>query len=278
MRQPRRACFSIFLAMSVTYILGKIAAALLLPPVCFVLPAVAGFMMGGRAGKVLGMVALAGLVFFSSVAGSQWLVVPLEAAAPVLADPSAVRAQAIVVLAGGRLPAAPEYQGQDIPSYPTLARLRYAAHLARQTGLPVLLSGGVATGSSEAEAVTMQRVLQQDFGVSARWLETGSDNTGENARFTTAILSSEKIQRILLVTDAMHMRRSAQVFAAQGLEVVPAPTMFVSHDAIGWLDYLPRGEGQRRSWLAAHEWLGIARHRLGGWRPSAQGSGAAIQP
>jgi uncharacterized SAM-binding protein YcdF (DUF218 family) len=48
------------------------------------------------------------------------------------------QAQAIVVLGGGRYRGAPEYGG-DTVSAMTLPRLRYAARLQRETGLPLLV-------------------------------------------------------------------------------------------------------------------------------------------
>src|SRR5205085_10323064 len=106
-----------------------------------------------------------------------------------------------VVVWGGRLARAPEYGGRDVPSYITGARLRYAAKLHHETGLPILVTGGAPDGSKEAEAIVMARSLREDFAVPVKWIELRSSNTAENASFSTQILKQAGVQRILLVTD-----------------------------------------------------------------------------
>ena len=52
-----------------------------------------------------------------SKAGAEFLVAPLERMTTPLSSPETSGAQAIVVLAAGRLQEAPEYGGRDIPDY-----------------------------------------------------------------------------------------------------------------------------------------------------------------
>ena len=70
--------------------------------------------------------------------------------------------QAIVVLGGGRDLDAPEYGGDTIRPR-TLARLRYAARLSRETGLPVIPSGGNPGAVGVAEAVIARDLLENEF-------------------------------------------------------------------------------------------------------------------
>lgn len=51
--------------------------------------------------------------------------------------------------------------------------------------------------------------------------ENCSLSTIENAQFTAAILQTQAIQRILLITDGPHMLRSLLVFRALGFTVIP---------------------------------------------------------
>jgi uncharacterized SAM-binding protein YcdF (DUF218 family) len=251
--------------MSLSWIITNLASAVLLPPLNLVLLGAAGLLLRRRwrrAGLAISCSALALLLVFSTGAGSLLLVRPLEGLTPPLTAPRQAGAQAIVVLGGGRLATAPEYGGQDIPSYLTLARLRYAALLQRATGLPLLVTGGQPDGSAESEAALMARVLRQDFSVPVQWLEQESDNTAQNAQFSARILRQAGVQRILLVTDALHMPRSQAIFAQQGLQVVPAATIFFSRAPLSPVDFIPDGEGLRRSHYALHEWIGLLWYRL----------------
>ncbi len=136
------------------------------------------------------------------------------------------RAQAIVVLAGGRglrFDAA----GKVVDAFPgpeTAQRLLHGVRLARETGLPLLLSSGKPDGIDPAEAVVMQNVLLRDIGFAPKWIEPESRNTVENAEFSARILKRERIGTIVLVTDAIHMRRAAYLFERNGLTVVTAPS------------------------------------------------------
>ena len=209
----------------------------------------------------LSWTALALLLVFSTRAGALLLVAPLEWQTPPLASIPPT-AQAIVVLSGARLSNAPDYDHQDKPGFITLARLQYAVRLHRAGGLPILVTGGKPDGSVESEAAVMARSLRDDFGVATRWQEQASDTTADNARLTAPILRNAGVQHVLLVTDAMHMPRALRSFRAQGIEAIPAPTVFFSSERLTLNDWLPGGEGLRRSNYALHEWIGLLWYAL----------------
>lgn len=223
-----------------------------------------------RAGRLIAGTGLALLAFLSSNAGASFFVAPLERMTAPLQAPERAGAQAIVVLAAGRLQDAPEYGGRDIPDYVALARLHYAAHLQRRTGLPVLVSGGngssglapAAAAEEYAKADAMATALREDFGVPVRWIEPRSRDTAENAAYSAVLLHADGIRRILLVTDAMHMPRARSAFEHAGMEVISAPTMFFGREAQSLSAWLPSAEGMRRSWYAIYELLGIAWYRM----------------
>lgn len=168
-------------------------------------------------------------------------------------------AGAIVILGSGLVTDAPEYGG-DTASERTLIRTRYGAMLARQYGLPVLVTGGRPQQASRSEAEVMAGILQDEFGVAVRWQETASQDTAENAAFSAAILKAAGIRRIALVTQAFHMPRARRLFEQAGLQVIEAPTGFMSHQKFAWqaVEFLPHAYALRTSYYALHEWLGLA--------------------
>jgi uncharacterized SAM-binding protein YcdF (DUF218 family) len=251
--------------MSASWLATQFVSALLLPPLNLVLAGVAGFMLRKRwprAGGALCLASLIVLVIFCTDAGARLLLTPLENMAVPLTASRAADAQAIVVLGGGRLKSAPEYGGRDVPGHVTLARLRYGAVLHRQTGLPVLVTGGMPEGSAESEAALMARVLNEDFATPVKWLEQLSDNTAQNAQYSAQLLKQSGVHRILLVTDAMHMPRSQRIFARYGLQVVPAPTTFLSREPWSPADFVPNGGAFMQSHYAMHEWIGLVWYRI----------------
>lgn len=247
-------------------LINAIPRGLLLPPASLFLLIVFGLLIGWRwprAGKLLVAGSMVTLLVLSTGAGAGFLIRPLERQTAPLLAPEKAGAQAIVVLAAGRMRRAPEYGERDIPDYIALARVRYGAHLQRRTGLPLLVSGGsVGNPGATSLADAMASALRDDFGVPVKWVEGRSRDTGENAHFSAAMLRAAGVTKVLLVTDAMHMARARVAFERAGLQVVDAPTMFFGEQAQGLGAWMPTGEGLRRSWHAAYELLGGAWYRL----------------
>ncbi len=166
-------------------------------------------------------------------------------------------AQAIVVLGGGRLPIAREYDSLDTVNSDSLERLRYATRLAKITELPILLVGGSVNDERQSEAALMKHVLETDFGVQAKWLEEKSKSTFENAKYAKEILDENSITKFLLVTHAYHMPRAVWSFQHAGLNPMPAPTIVYKRNThvSERMDYLPQPFAIYQTKLALRERL-----------------------
>jgi len=247
--------------MSGSWLFNTAAGALLLPPFSLILLCALGLGMRRRCprfGLSLSVVALLILAAISTRPGALLLVAPLERMNTPLTAPAALGAQAIVVLGAGRISGAPEYERRDVPGAVALQRLRYAATLQRETGLPILASGGMPDGAPVSEAAIMAHSLREDFVVPVRWLDERSNTTADNARYSAALLRAAGIRRILLVTDAIHMPRARRAFERSGMGVIAAPTVFVSAERATAADWFPRACWLHDSAYASHEWVGLA--------------------
>jgi uncharacterized SAM-binding protein YcdF (DUF218 family) len=175
--------------------------------------------------------------------------------------------QAIVILGGGRRSGAieyPQYQDQDIGIRST-ERLRYGVTLSQATALLILLTGGPpdATSSNElAEAELMQKILKNEFQVQARWVESQSNTTEENAQFSVKMLKQEGVTHIYLVTHFWHMPRAQAVFEKHGLKVTPAPMGFYQRNEFHPLDFYPSSAGIERIRLIWSEAFGLIWYRI----------------
>lgn len=249
--------------------LTRAVSALLLPPLNLILLAALGGLLlrrgHRRSGGTLIALSLVVLAALSTPIVAHGLLGRLQAGVPALTPAAAVqtKAQAIVILGSGRLANAPEYGGLDQPGSSTLGRLRYGARLHTQMGLPILVTGGSPERRPDSEAVLMTRSLRDDFKVPVRWEEGDSDNTEQNARNSARILKQAGVRRILLVSDAWHLPRALPMFQDQGLQVVPAPTNFVMAPTMPAVQaWLPQAPALNLSWIALHEWTGIAWYAL----------------
>ena len=204
------------------------------------------------------------LYLFSTPLVAQLLLSGLQASPVILpAELDERDAQAIVVLGAGRREDAAEY-GIDTPNSLALERLRYAAWIARRTDLPVLVSGGLARDGRPPEAMLMMEVMEAEYGVPIRWVESDSRTTYENARYSSQILQASKIQRAFLVSHAWHMPRALWSFEKFGMDMIPAPTVFEQWGDGGLIvqDFLPNARALQKTAYAFHEYLGNLWYRI----------------
>jgi uncharacterized SAM-binding protein YcdF (DUF218 family) len=238
-------------------VIKSLLRALILPPAGPLILALAGtLLLASRAAGALRRAAWTLLVAGLSLL---WLLsTPAVAQAlsrmavryPALDPGRPLQAQAIVILGGPEaFDNVPEYGG-PAAGLDLLARVHYAAFLARRTSLPVLVSG------TPEETQAMRATLARDFGIEVRWVEDRSRDTFENAHLSTALLRAAGLRRILLVTSAEHEWRAAHEFAAAGLLVEPAPVTAWARQGRGLRHYVPDSRALLQSRTALYEILG----------------------
>ena len=253
----------------------------LLPPVSLFVLAALGLMLGRRRPRLGGW-----LTVFSLIAGialsmpllaerlMAWVEAPYAQLDPApLRLPQARQAawagkpgqapQAIVVLSGGTLTdGTASTQPNRIGGF-SLERTLHARRVARLTGLPILVTGGVTLQGGEPEARIMRSVLEGDLATPVKWIETKSRDTAENAAYTWNILQPLGIRRVLLVTHAFHMRRAQSAFERAGFAVTPAPHSFLAGPVqFRWMQLVPTLDAVATSRLALREAMGLAWYRL----------------
>lgn len=194
--------------------------------------------------------------------------------------PAEIPAADLAVVLGGGTEAA-LYPRSTVEINGAGDRVLYASELIRQgkTRTLLLTGGEIAwqSGSSSSPAQDMQQILL-DIGIpqEALILESESRNTHENAVFSAKILEEMGIQRILLVTSALHMPRAVAVFEAQGLEVLPLPVDYsVTEQVIvdeggsvlvnKIMDVIPSVGNLSLTTNALKEYIGMLVYRLRGW-------------
>lgn len=246
-----------------SWFITNLISAFLLPPLNLVIVAAIGLLLRHKRpllARILLGTSVALLCLLSTPFFAGMLLRSLEGE-PRVVDTSKPTADAIVVLGGGTYFHAPEYAG-DTVSEASLLRIRYAAKLYRETGKPILVTGGKPLGNAISEAQQMKLVLEQEFKVPVQWAEGGSDNTLENARLSYPILKAAGIKRIYLITHAWHMPRSVRTFQSAGFEVVPAATAYTTSYQTDLLSFIPSAGALGSSRIVMHEMLGMAWYRL----------------
>ena len=189
------------------------------------------------------------------------------------------QADVIVLLGGGEEPLSPPNSLPGINDDGD--RIIYAAWLYQQGAAPHVLASGGVVGVDGPALQPGAEAMGQLLGVmgvpsDALWLETRSRNTYENAVETKKLLGPKGINRIILVTSALHMPRARAIFAKQGFDVIPAPTDYAVTEA-AWRYYLtpdpavqafnffPTTEALHTTMRAIREYAGIVVYRLRDW-------------
>lgn len=244
-------------------LLKAIAKALLLPPTGLLLLALIGLALirrHPRAGRLLATASVLTLLALSTPIVAGALVRLLDDSPPI--DLAVAKtAQAIVIPGGGVRRNALEYGGDTLGRL-TLERVRYGARLAKQTGLPVLVTGGSVLGNTVPEAVLMKEALESEYGVPVRWVEDRSRNTRENAALTARLLAADGVRRVVLVLHAFDVPRAVPLYEAAGLDVVRAPIGIANGSPDFLDDFVPGIAALVTSYYACYELAGIALGRL----------------
>lgn len=230
--------------------------AVILPPANLLLLGLSGAAVTARSprwGRRIAVAALCGLMVLALPFTADRLAASLardQLPAGGLAPPGAV-----VILAAEVRRVASGPNASDVGPL-TLERLRRGAALARTTGLPILVTGGVERAGEASTGSLMAASLHDDFGVDARWVEGQSQDTLENATYSAAILRAHGIARVYLVTHAWHMRRSELAFRKAGIGTVAVPVHVERAPTVRLADFVPRPEAWVTSLYSLHEWLG----------------------
>ena len=171
------------------------------------------------------------------------------------------------------------------PSYQTRRRVEFGLKVQSQTGLPMIIVGGVRErdGPAESEVAAAENKLSGPNII----VESTAKNSAETGQVVAAIMAtstrwscpSQARPCAILVTSHHHIPRMAATLRSNGLEVVTAPVDSHSMPAFAFLLDVPRAFRE----LALRECLGIAwylvrRHftlsDLLAWRPKEPSAGA----
>ena len=244
------------------FLAKKILEAFVLPPGIMVpaLAALAAWLWKRERKGALACAALAALVWAgTSGVFSEALIRPLELSYSAPAKP---QGDVIVMLCGGFKNGGDTFSASERLESGTLERAAAAYKLYRETGLPIVISGG-APFSSEPESEAVAAWLKE-LGVPEDKLlaEKASRDTRENAAFTLKLCADKGFRRLILLSSAYHMPRAVLLFGKPGTsEIIPFPVARRSGGPFYLRDWLP-GSGMVEARLAMNEYLGLAWYRL----------------
>ncbi|MEM7256404.1 MAG: YdcF family protein [Pseudomonadota bacterium] len=246
--------------------LRTIASFVLIPPTANLLLILFGWLISRYLRRLGGVLIVAGVVslwLLATPVVSSYLHSTIEKY-PALSLQQARNsgAQAIIVLGDTHFDRAAEYDNQAAPVPSGLSRLHYAAWLHRESGLPLLTTGGPMNRDQDVHAEVLARSLGV-YGAEVTWQEGRSATTWQNALFSADILLPQGVRHVLVVTQSYHMARAVRLFELAGFQVTAAPTQMSTTFPLNvWQYWMPGTEELDLSHDVLREYLGLLWYRL----------------
>jgi uncharacterized SAM-binding protein YcdF (DUF218 family) len=105
-------------------------------------------------------------------------------------------------------------------------RINHALELYR-TGVvrKLIFTGGQADASEPAEAVVALRyAIERGIPAADILIDVHSRSTGENLLFASQLAQQQNLNRLLVVSDPLHLKRAILIARDLGMDAYPAPT------------------------------------------------------
>lgn len=251
-----------------SFILSKIILYLILPPASLIIVMALGVLLIRRYPRFAKAFIVFGLSVLSLISirpVSDALIRPLESSFPPLKVSSMNSANVIVVLTGG----VTDLSWRSIspqPSRTSLSRIIYGITLYKQApGINIIISGG--SGSPEKQNISEADAMKDmaiALGVPAKdmLIERDSRNTIESVNALKRLVGDKSI---ILVTSAYHMKRAVAMFKKMGVDVIPAPTDYMSEQKKASLySLVPKASHLLTSSTAFYEYISFIWYRVNG--------------
>jgi uncharacterized SAM-binding protein YcdF (DUF218 family) len=251
----------------------KLASALLYPLgltfMCFSLSIALRVARKEKASYLALVLACVIVIGFSSPLVSTILSGSLEAQFPAVDVEDIPKHEAVVVLGGGiRIPTPPALRPQlgDASDRYLYAAELYLADRAEK----IIISGGnlYKQEGLKGEAFYAKEFLKR-MGVKHTdiYIEENSRTTEQNRNNVVNLMNELGFKKIILVTSALHMPRSLELFKSSTFEIYPAVAdqQVRQSNAPWWTSLMPNADALRLSTKALHEYYGYWFYRLKAW-------------
>ena len=201
-------------------------------------------------------------VFIAVFPVGEWALMPLENRYAKADLPAKV--DGIVLLTGDESPLRSDTRGQPLAGQASSRYLHLAALARRYPKARIVVTGDTAPyykSSVTTHSIAAQILAAVGVDPARVTFEKDALTTYDNARLTARLAKPKKDEVWLLVTSAWHMPRSVLCFERQGMDVVPAPTDYLTADHTHFRPYFDLSKQLGLLRTALHEYYGL----LGYW-------------
>ncbi|OQY41419.1 MAG: hypothetical protein B6227_05110 [Fusobacteriia bacterium 4572_74] len=254
------------------FLLQKFISNILISPGIFIILLIMIFMMSFRKkssmkANFLLMVTIMGIYLLSIEPVKDMVVKPLEKNYLPITRVQLDKVDCYVVLGGGIYDNSPKSlsSATGSPSKTALFRVIEGVRLYKEYPKKIIITGGIVYNGEKSEG-SVYKELMVDLGVpeSDIIIEGRSRTTEENAVLTKKIMSENGYKDAVIITSATHMKRSKYIFEKYGVEVIPAPTGYVSRykESYGMDSYFPDASNFVDIRSAMWEYIGLIFYKI----------------
>jgi len=249
------------------FIIQKILSNILISPGIFIIALLLILLLSmvsryQKYGRIL-LIKIIILAYLLSIEPVKDLIVqPLEKSFSPISKERIEDGDCYIVLGGGIYDNAPTSLGENtgIPTPGALTRIVEGVKLYKVNPKKIIISGGIVYSGDKSEGSIYKKIMI-DLGVPSEDIivEGRSKTTEENAKYTKEIMIKRKYKKAVLVTSATHMKRSVYIFEKKGVEVIPAPTGYISRykENYGIDSYFPNSVNFVGVTAAIWEYIGL---------------------
>lgn len=201
------------------------------------------------------------LYLFSCEFFADPIILNLEKRYPIIEKENIEKGEVYILLGGGIIT---NTLDGNIPTKNASVRIMKTLELYNKNPKKIYISGGSPLQNKESESSVYKRELIL-LGVPSEdiIIEEKSNTTKENSEYIKKMMMKNNIHSGILITSAIHMPRSMNVFEDSNLVFYPAPCDFLAHqEKQNNFSYMPQFKVFKDLYSAFWEYVGIFYYKI----------------
>ena len=189
------------------------------------------------------------------------IILNLEKKYPVISEENIEKGEVYILLGGGILT---DTVGGNIPAKNVYPRILETAKLYNKSPKKIFISGGSPLQNKQSESSVYKTELLS-LGVPEEdiLIEEKSNTTKKNSTYIKWIMNEKNIKSGIVITSAVHMPRSMEVFKDSKLIFYPAPCDFTAHiEKQNFFAYIPQFKVLKDLYSAFWEYIGLVYYKI----------------
>lgn len=189
------------------------------------------------------------------------IILNLEKKYPVISEENIEKGEVYILLGGGILT---DTVGGNVPAKNVYPRILETAKLYSKSPKKIFISGGSPLQNKQSESsVYKKELLSLGIPEEDILIEEKSNTTKENSTYIKWIMNEKNIKSGIVITSAVHMPRSMEVFKDSELIFYPAPCDFTTHiEKQNFFAYVPQFKVLKDLYSAFWEYVGLVYYKI----------------